>query len=148
MVGLVLGVALTGSVLMAHMQTSMKSGFITASRPAWWVLVGTGYGVLLVGALATSNWAKATAKRTAMRIDAAAAATADALRDPVADVDVAQELANRVWHRMRMAAAETSSASPYGSVHRLPTEDLATLDRILRTLLEMRDHRQGNGVMR
>jgi EmrB/QacA subfamily drug resistance transporter len=148
MVGLVLGVALTGSVLMAHMHASMQSGFIAASRPAWWVLVGTGYGVLLVGALATSNWAKATAKRTAMRIDAAGAVTADALRDPVVDVDVPQDLATRVWHRMRMAASDHSSATPYGSVHRLPTEDLATLDRILRTLLEMRDHRQGNGVPR
>jgi EmrB/QacA subfamily drug resistance transporter len=147
MVGLVLGVALAGSVLMAHLHGSMPSGFIAASRPAWWVLAGAGYAVLLVGAVATSNWAKATAQRTAMRIDTAAAITAAAMRDPAIDIDMAEELATRVWHRMRAAASEHSSASPYGSVHRLPTEDLATLDRILSTLLDMHNQRQGNGAI-
>jgi EmrB/QacA subfamily drug resistance transporter len=71
-VGQALGVAIAGSVLTAQLRGPMRSGFVAASHPAWWVLAGCGYAVLLVGAFATSQWAKATAVRAAARIKSGA----------------------------------------------------------------------------
>jgi EmrB/QacA subfamily drug resistance transporter len=65
MVGQVLGVAIAGPVLMAHLHGPMRSGFTAASYTAWCVLAGTGYAVLLVGILATGGLAAATAARAA-----------------------------------------------------------------------------------
>ena len=67
MIGLVLGVAIVGPLLRAHLRLPMRSGFTAASHPAWLTLVGVGYAVLLVGILATGSLARATAARAAAR---------------------------------------------------------------------------------
>ncbi|SEE99261.1 drug resistance transporter, EmrB/QacA subfamily [Streptomyces sp. 2112.3] len=65
-VGQSLGVAVIGAVLAggAHAAASADA-FVAAGRPAWWIIAGCGAAVLLLGALTTGRWAKATADRTA-----------------------------------------------------------------------------------
>jgi hypothetical protein len=43
--------------------------FATASRAGWWVLAGCGAAVLVLGLVATSPWARATARHTAESIN-------------------------------------------------------------------------------
>ncbi|MFF1922709.1 MFS transporter [Streptomyces sp. NPDC058221] len=80
-IGQTLGVAVIGAVLAAGMTgagPSSGSGsagdFVAASRPAWWIITGCGVCVLLVGALSSGRWARGTARRTAERLEAPAAA--------------------------------------------------------------------------
>ncbi|MER6841708.1 MFS transporter [Streptomyces platensis] len=65
-VGQSLGVAVIGAVLAsgAH-ATATADAFLAAGRPAWWIIAGCGAAVLLLGALTTGRWARATADRTA-----------------------------------------------------------------------------------
>ncbi|MGW3007655.1 MFS transporter [Streptomyces sp. NPDC001219] len=65
-VGQSLGVAVIGAVLAsgAH-ATATADAFLAAGRPAWWIITGCGAAVLLLGALTTGRWARATADRTA-----------------------------------------------------------------------------------
>ncbi|MER0479785.1 MFS transporter [Streptomyces sp. Edi2] len=69
-VGQSLGVAVIGAVLAggAHASASADA-FVAAGRPAWWIIAGCGAAVLLLGALTTGRWAKATADRTATLFD-------------------------------------------------------------------------------
>lgn len=69
-VGQSLGVAVIGAVLAggAHAAASADA-FVAAGRPAWWIIAGCGAAVLLLGALTTGRWAKATADRTAALFD-------------------------------------------------------------------------------
>ena len=68
MVGQVLGVAVAGPVLLAHLHGPMRAGFTAASWTAWCVLAGIGYAVLLAGVLATGGRAAATAAPAAALI--------------------------------------------------------------------------------
>ncbi|GGU57971.1 MFS transporter [Streptomyces albospinus] len=65
-VGQSLGVAVIGAVLAggAHLGAT-RAAFLAAGRPAWWIVTGCGAGILLLGALTTGRWARATARRTA-----------------------------------------------------------------------------------
>ncbi|MFF4606261.1 MFS transporter [Streptomyces sp. NPDC001339] len=65
-VGTSLGVAVIGAVLAggAH-AAATASQFVAAGRSAWWIIAGCGAAVLLLGALTTGGWARATAARTA-----------------------------------------------------------------------------------
>ncbi len=47
----------------------MQAGLATASHAAWWILAGCGAVVLLLGFVATSRWAIATAQRTAAELN-------------------------------------------------------------------------------
>jgi EmrB/QacA subfamily drug resistance transporter len=67
-VGATLGVAIVGSVLTAGVTGSLGSGFVSASRPAWWVITGCGLAVLVLGAWTTGRWAAGTASRTARMV--------------------------------------------------------------------------------
>ncbi|MFE3885476.1 MFS transporter [Streptomyces lydicus] len=69
-VGQSLGVAVIGAVLAggAHAAASADA-FVAAGRPAWWIIAGCGAAVLLLGALTTGRWARATADRTATLFD-------------------------------------------------------------------------------
>ncbi|WP_131738936.1 MFS transporter [Actinomadura roseirufa] len=66
-VGQALGVAVIGAVLAAgtggHGQVT---GFVTAARPAYWVLAGCGAAVLVLGVLTTGRRAARSAERTAV----------------------------------------------------------------------------------
>jgi len=56
-----LGVAIVGSVLAASLRGSLHGGFLEAAHAGWWVMAGCGYAVLVLGVIATTQWAKATA---------------------------------------------------------------------------------------
>jgi EmrB/QacA subfamily drug resistance transporter len=69
-VGVTLGVALVGAVLGGDAAEGgrLGPGFASASHPAWWIIVGVVCAVLVLGALTTTKWAEATARRTAARL--------------------------------------------------------------------------------
>jgi EmrB/QacA subfamily drug resistance transporter len=64
-IGQSLGVAVTGSILAANLHGSLRSGFIAASRGGWYVTIGCGAVVFLLGLITTSQWARGTVTRTA-----------------------------------------------------------------------------------
>jgi EmrB/QacA subfamily drug resistance transporter len=69
-VGATLGVAVVGSVLNSGLAgQSVATGFATASGPAWWVIIGCGLAVLVLGAVTTGRWARSTADRAAHLFD-------------------------------------------------------------------------------
>jgi EmrB/QacA subfamily drug resistance transporter len=68
-VGQTLGVALVGALVSSSLQKSGHFDFAEASRAGWWVLAGCGVVVLVLGLVATSPWARDTARRTAEAIN-------------------------------------------------------------------------------
>jgi EmrB/QacA subfamily drug resistance transporter len=68
-VGQTLGVAVAGSLVPASVTTTGHLSFALASRAAWWVLAGCGAAVLVLGQVATSRRAVATARRTAENLN-------------------------------------------------------------------------------
>ncbi|WP_375489920.1 MFS transporter [uncultured Jatrophihabitans sp.] len=67
-VGAALGVAVVGSVLASGVGAfggSLSSGFVAASRTGWWILVGCGVAVLVLGAATTGRAGRRSAGRTA-----------------------------------------------------------------------------------
>ncbi|GAA3834210.1 MFS transporter [Sphaerisporangium flaviroseum] len=76
-VGQSLGVAVAGSVLASGIAGSLRGGFTEASRAGWWIIVGCGAVVLVLGTITTGRWARGTAERTATRL------TVDDTRIPV-----------------------------------------------------------------
>ncbi|MFI9353779.1 MFS transporter [Streptomyces lydicus] len=65
-VGQSLGVAVIGAVLAGGAYAAAGGQqFVAAARPAWWIIAGCGAAVLLLGALTTGRWARATVQRTA-----------------------------------------------------------------------------------
>jgi EmrB/QacA subfamily drug resistance transporter len=71
--GQTLGVAVVGAVLASGVSasSSYKRVCVSASVPGWWILVGCGFAVLLLGALTSGRWARRTAERTAERLESA-----------------------------------------------------------------------------
>ncbi|MFF6782552.1 DHA2 family efflux MFS transporter permease subunit [Streptomyces sp. NPDC012510] len=71
-IGQTLGVAVIGAVLAAGIgSSSYTSAFVTAARPAWWIIAGCGGAVLVLGVLTTGTWGRGTAERTAERLEPA-----------------------------------------------------------------------------
>jgi EmrB/QacA subfamily drug resistance transporter len=69
-VGATLGVAVVGSVLNSGLAgEGIRSGFTEASAAAWWVIIGCGLAVLVLGAVTTGRWARSTAGRAAHLFD-------------------------------------------------------------------------------
>jgi EmrB/QacA subfamily drug resistance transporter len=64
-IGQTLGVAVVGSLVSVSLQGTSHVDFAQASRAGWWVLAGCGAMVLILGAVATTSWARDTARRTA-----------------------------------------------------------------------------------
>jgi EmrB/QacA subfamily drug resistance transporter len=61
-VGATLGVAIIGSVLNTGLGgADIGAGFIAAARPAWWIVIGCGLLVLILGQVSSSRWARSTA---------------------------------------------------------------------------------------
>ncbi|MEU9984439.1 MFS transporter [Streptomyces sp. NPDC050856] len=76
-IGQALGVAVIGAVLAAGVPPAAPTtGFVAASRPAWWIVAGCGLSVLVVGAATSGPWARRTAERTAARLECRTPATA------------------------------------------------------------------------
>lgn len=67
--GQTLGVAVIGAVIAAGTTAAAyKETFASAATPAWWILTGCGFSVLVLGALTSGRWARGTAERTAARL--------------------------------------------------------------------------------
>lgn len=64
-IGAAIGLAVIGSVLNSGLHGPIKDGFSAASRPAWWVVAGTGLIVLSLGVLTSGRWALSTEARIA-----------------------------------------------------------------------------------
>jgi EmrB/QacA subfamily drug resistance transporter len=64
-VGMTLGVAVIGAIAGGAISSNIGRGFAAATHPAWWVIVGFGVAILVLGLLTTTRWADQTAKRTA-----------------------------------------------------------------------------------
>jgi hypothetical protein len=67
-VGTSLGVAVMGSVLSGNLQGAMRTGFVAASQPGWWIVAACGVIILILGISTTGRWARRTAGRTAARL--------------------------------------------------------------------------------
>ena len=52
-----LGVAVTGTVLAGSLHGPLRSGFLAAARPGWWVMAGCGAAVFVAGLVSTSRCA-------------------------------------------------------------------------------------------
>jgi EmrB/QacA subfamily drug resistance transporter len=65
-VGQTLGVAIVGAIVGAQ---SVHGDFAAATHPAWWTLAGFGGVVLALGLVATTRWARESARRTAAELN-------------------------------------------------------------------------------
>jgi EmrB/QacA subfamily drug resistance transporter len=115
-IGQSLGVAVGGSMLAGSMDGTMRAGFISASRPAWWIVAGCGYAILLLGVITTSQWALATAARTAARLDSrvpepplGGATSAGPNHGASADAVAGRQLASRAWRGIRALVLDDES---------------------------------------
>ena len=63
--GQTLGVAVVGAVLASGVSasSSYKTAFTSAAVPGWWILVGCGVAVLVLGAVTSGRWARGTAEQ-------------------------------------------------------------------------------------
>lgn len=68
-VGQTLGVAVVGAVVASSAAGSARVGLLTASHPAWWLLASWGAVVLVLGLIATTGRARASARRTAAALN-------------------------------------------------------------------------------
>ena len=71
-VGSSLGVAIVGSAVTSNIHGPLRTGFTSASHTGWWIIVGCGVAVLVLGILTTSRRAKATAVAVRERVAAEA----------------------------------------------------------------------------
>jgi MFS family permease len=67
-VGQSLGVAVVGAATTAGVAGNLHSGLAEASHPGWWIIAGCGAVVFAVGLATTTQWATATASRTAAEL--------------------------------------------------------------------------------
>jgi EmrB/QacA subfamily drug resistance transporter len=67
-VGLTLGVAALGAVATARVDGSLHAHLASASHPAWWLIVVLGAVIVVLGLLASTPAAEASAERTAARL--------------------------------------------------------------------------------
>jgi EmrB/QacA subfamily drug resistance transporter len=67
-IGTSLGVAIMGSILADNLHGPMATGFATATRPGWWVVVVTGVIVLALALVTTGRAGRASAERAASLI--------------------------------------------------------------------------------
>ena len=67
-IGSSLGVAVMGSVLAANLHGPLAAGFISATRPCWWIIAGAGVVVLALALYTTGRAGQASAARTASLI--------------------------------------------------------------------------------
>jgi EmrB/QacA subfamily drug resistance transporter len=68
-VGATLGVAVLGAVAGGAISAHIGPAFAAATHPGWWIMVGLGVVMLVVGLLSTTSWADRTARATALRFD-------------------------------------------------------------------------------
>ncbi|MFC6881223.1 MULTISPECIES: MFS transporter [Actinomadura] len=64
-VGNALGVAVIGSVLATGLAAGPHASFVSAARPAYWIMAACAAAVLVLGTVTTGRWAARSAARTA-----------------------------------------------------------------------------------
>jgi len=64
-IGATLGVAIVGALVSSSVAKGGHLTFAAASRAGWWTLFGCAIVILVLGLVATTPWAKATARHTA-----------------------------------------------------------------------------------
>ena len=74
-VGSTLGVAVLGAIAGGGALGTIGPGFAAATHASWWVVVGLGVVIFVVGLLTTTPWALETAVQTADRLQDAPSAT-------------------------------------------------------------------------
>jgi EmrB/QacA subfamily drug resistance transporter len=67
-VGTALGVAVVGSAALSALHAPFRAGFADATHVAWWIIAACGAAILLLGLVTNCRWARATAERTASRL--------------------------------------------------------------------------------
>ncbi|MFD9099374.1 MFS transporter [Streptomyces collinus] len=75
LVGQSLGIAVTGAFLSSALHSTTHrspTAFAEASLPAWWIITACGATIALLGIVATTPWARATARRTSLLFTAPA----------------------------------------------------------------------------
>jgi len=70
-VGQTLGVAVVGAVATARLNGSLHDHLAAASHPAWWLIAAVGAGIVGLGLVSSTAAAKASAERTAERLNEA-----------------------------------------------------------------------------
>lgn len=69
-VGSALGVAIVGSVVNSGLGGGgLDAGFVTASHAGWWIVVGCGVAVFVLGLISSGRWARGTAVAVAESFD-------------------------------------------------------------------------------
>jgi EmrB/QacA subfamily drug resistance transporter len=68
-VGAALGVAIAGSIAGGGQRTARSADFAQATRPVWWLVVGYGVTILLLGLASTGARARESARRVAYLLD-------------------------------------------------------------------------------
>lgn len=63
-IGITLGVAISGTIVGSALARG-GTAFISAAHDAWWLVLGLGVGILILGLLSTGRWASDTAARAA-----------------------------------------------------------------------------------
>jgi EmrB/QacA subfamily drug resistance transporter len=68
-VGSTIGIALVGAIVGAGAGADFGPSFARATHPGWWLMIGAGAAIVLIGAITTTSWAHATARATAARLE-------------------------------------------------------------------------------
>jgi EmrB/QacA subfamily drug resistance transporter len=68
-IGQTLGVAVVGAIVTSRVHGTVHAQLASASHIGWWILVGCGAVILLLGFVATSRRARASAQRTAVELN-------------------------------------------------------------------------------
>jgi EmrB/QacA subfamily drug resistance transporter len=69
-VGSTIGIALVGAIVGTGARADFGPSFASATHPGWWLMIGAGAAILIIGTITTTSWARATAQATASRLDA------------------------------------------------------------------------------
>jgi EmrB/QacA subfamily drug resistance transporter len=67
-IGIALAGALVGGAAGEGSSSSLGHRFAQATHPAWWMMSGFAFAVLIIGVVTTSGWASETARATATRL--------------------------------------------------------------------------------
>jgi MFS family permease len=92
-VGVTLGVAVLGALAAGSLSTAIGPSFAAATHVSWWIIMGLGVLVVVLGLVTTSAWAQKTAERTAGLFEEDDARQGEAASEPGAVIEEPAHLA-------------------------------------------------------